>query len=86
MELRELTTLRVGGAAAEFVAPETRQQLIDTARAVWATGDDWLALGGGSNLVVADAGVPGTVWSMAPALFAALVIAWPRIPARRPTA
>ena len=61
MELRELTTLRIGGAAAEFVAPETRQQLIDTARAVWVTGDDWLALGGGSNLVVADAGVPGTV-------------------------
>ena len=61
MDLRELTTLRIGGAAAEFVAPETRQQLIDTARVVWATGDDWLALGGGSNLVVADAGVPGTV-------------------------
>ncbi|TFC62632.1 hypothetical protein [Cryobacterium sp. TMB1-7] len=39
---------------------------------------------GGSVLV--PAGVPGTVWSMAPALFAALVIAWPRIPARRPTA
>jgi hypothetical protein len=32
------------------------------------------------------AGVPGTVWTMAPALVAALVIAWPRIPARRPTA
>ena len=61
MDLRELTTLRIGGAAAEFVAPETRQQLIDAARAVWVTGDDWLALGGGSNLVVADAGVPGTV-------------------------
>ena len=61
MDLRELTTLRIGGAAADFVAPETRQQLIDTARVVWATGDDWLALGGGSNLVVADAGVPGTV-------------------------
>ena len=61
MDLRELTTLRIGGAAGEFVAPETRQQLIDATRAVWMTGDDWLALGGGSNLVVADAGVPGTV-------------------------
>ncbi|TFC03481.1 hypothetical protein E3O42_06370 [Cryobacterium adonitolivorans] len=39
---------------------------------------------GGSVLV--PAGVLGTVWTMAPALFAALVIAWPRIPARRPTA
>lgn len=61
MELRELTTLRVGGAAAEFIAPETPQQLIEAARTVWATGDDWIALGGGSNLVVADEGVPGTV-------------------------
>ncbi|TFD89481.1 hypothetical protein E3T61_11265 [Cryobacterium lactosi] len=39
---------------------------------------------GGSVLV--PAGVLGTVWTMAPALFAALVIAWPRIPARRPNA
>lgn len=39
---------------------------------------------GGSVLV--PAGVLGTVWTMAPALVAALVIAWPRIPARRPTA
>jgi UDP-N-acetylmuramate dehydrogenase len=61
MELRELTTLRVGGAAAEFFAPPTREQLIETVRTVWATGADWIALGGGSNLVVADEGVPGTV-------------------------
>ena len=37
MELRELTTLRVGGAAAEFIAPETPQQLIEAARTVWAS-------------------------------------------------
>ena len=61
MNLRELTTIRVGGAAAEFFAPQTREQLIETAHSVWATGDDWIALGGGSNLVVADEGVPGTV-------------------------
>jgi UDP-N-acetylmuramate dehydrogenase len=61
MDLRELTTIRVGGAAAEFFAPQTREQLIETARSVWATGGDWIALGGGSNLVVADEGVPGTV-------------------------
>ena len=36
---------------------------------------------GGSVLV--PAGVPGTVWTMVPALIAALVLAWPRIPARR---
>lgn len=61
MDLRELTTIRVGGAAAEFLAPQTPEQLIETARAVWSTGVDWIALGGGSNLIVADEGVPGTV-------------------------
>ncbi|WEO78519.1 hypothetical protein BJQ94_05635 [Cryobacterium sp. SO2] len=39
---------------------------------------------GGSVLV--PAGVLGTVWTAVPALVAALVLAWPRIPARRPTA
>ncbi|MES2093163.1 MAG: UDP-N-acetylmuramate dehydrogenase [Actinomycetota bacterium] len=60
-ELRELTTIRIGGAAAELLAPATREQLIETSRRVWATGDDWIALGGGSNLVVADDGIAGTV-------------------------
>jgi LmbE family N-acetylglucosaminyl deacetylase len=39
---------------------------------------------GGSVLV--PEGVPGIVWTMTPALVAAVVIAWPRIPARRLTA
>ena len=39
---------------------------------------------GGSVLV--PQGLLGTVWTIVPALVAALVIAWPRIPARRPTA
>ena len=61
MDLRELTTIRVGGAATEFIAPQTREQLIEMTRSTWASGDDWIAIGGGSNLVVADEGVPGTV-------------------------
>jgi hypothetical protein len=39
---------------------------------------------GGSVLVVGD--VVGTVWSIAPALIAVLVVAWPNLPARRPDA
>ena len=61
MDLRDLTTIRVGGAALHLLAPPTREQLIEAARAVWATGDDWIVLGGGSNLIVADEGIPGTV-------------------------
>lgn len=61
MNLAELTTLRVGGAADRFIAPATRAELVNVTREVWATGDDWIALGGGSNMVVSDDGVPGTV-------------------------
>jgi hypothetical protein len=36
---------------------------------------------GGSVLIAGD--VIGTVWSVAPALLAVLVVAWPKLPARR---
>ena len=53
--LSALTTLRVGGAARQLVEVDTRAELID------AVSDPrfeaGLVLGGGSNLVVADAGV-----------------------------
>ncbi len=59
--LAELTTLRVGGPARELVAPTTRDELVGTALEVWQTGEDWLLLGGGSNVVIADDGFDGTV-------------------------
>ena len=39
---------------------------------------------GGSVLVAGD--VVGTVWAVAPALIAVLVVAWPSLPVRRPAA
>ncbi|MEO7124182.1 MAG: FAD-binding protein, partial [Lacisediminihabitans sp.] len=57
----ELTTLKVGGPANELFAPAHSRELIDTALEVWASGDDWLLLGGGSNTVMADEGFDGTV-------------------------
>ena len=59
--LAEFTTLRVGGPARELVEPTTREQLVETALEVWSTGDDWLVLGGGSNVLIADDGFDGTV-------------------------
>lgn len=59
--LGDLTTLRVGGPARELVEVTTDSELTDAALGVWADGDDWLALGGGSNLVVSDDGVDGRV-------------------------
>ena len=60
-ELASLTTLRVGGPAHELRVPATPEELVATALEVWATGEDWLLLGGGSNVVVADEGFDGTV-------------------------
>jgi UDP-N-acetylmuramate dehydrogenase len=61
MRLADLTTLRVGGDAVEVLAPSTPEDLVLAVREAWATGEEWLLLGGGSNLVVGDEGFDGTV-------------------------
>jgi UDP-N-acetylmuramate dehydrogenase len=61
----ELTTLRVGGPAGMLVEATTREQVIDTALRFWAEPEEWLILGGGSNLVVADDGFDGNVLRVA---------------------
>lgn len=52
--LSNLTTIGVGGIPAELIVAKTREELIDSAKEVWSTGEDWFVLGGGSNIVVAD--------------------------------
>jgi len=52
--LAELTSMRVGGTAAEIYAAKTRDDLVEHTLNVWRSGEDWLILGGGSNMVVAD--------------------------------
>ena len=44
-----------------LLRPTTRPDLIECLRSVWDDGDDWLVIGGGSNLLVADDGFDGTV-------------------------
>ncbi|CAN5295490.1 UDP-N-acetylmuramate dehydrogenase [soil metagenome] len=61
MNLSELTTMRVGGPAGTLVTASTRDELADAALAAWGSGDEWLVLGGGSNVVIADEGFDGTV-------------------------
>lgn len=63
--LAEHTTLRLGGPAAEFVVAETERELIDAVRTADAVGTPVLVLGGGSNLVVGDAGFDGRVVQIA---------------------
>lgn len=42
-----------------------------------------LSLRGSGGSVLVPAGLPGTLWTVVPALIAALVLAWPRLPPRR---
>jgi UDP-N-acetylmuramate dehydrogenase len=59
--LADLTTIRVGGPAASLIEPPDAAALIAAVRDVWAGGGDWLLLGGGSNVLIADEGFDGTV-------------------------
>jgi UDP-N-acetylmuramate dehydrogenase len=59
--LADYTTLRIGGPARRLVEAATDEQVVAAVRAADDSGEPLLVLGGGSNLVVADGGFPGTV-------------------------
>ena len=60
-KLADLTTLRLGGPAGRFVEASTEDELVAAVREADAASEPVLVLAGGSNLVVADGGFPGTV-------------------------
>ena len=62
--LADLTTLRLGGKAREHVTAHSAAELVDAVRGADEAGRPALLVGGGSNLVVADEGWPGTVISI----------------------
>jgi UDP-N-acetylmuramate dehydrogenase len=55
VELAPLTTLRLGGPAGAYVEARTEDEVVEASRGAS------LILAGGSNVVIADEGVPGTV-------------------------
>ena len=57
----ELTTLRVGGGARHWVDARNSGEIVAAASAARRSGGDWIALGGGSNLLASDAEYQGTV-------------------------
>ena len=59
--LADHTTLHVGGPAADFVVATTEAELVDAVRDADDAGRPLLVLGGGSNVLVADAGFDGRV-------------------------
>lgn len=52
--LRNLTTMGVGGVPQQLLVAKTKQEIVEMALQIWREADDWLILGGGSNLVVAE--------------------------------
>ncbi|TPG13321.1 UDP-N-acetylmuramate dehydrogenase [Pedococcus bigeumensis] len=63
--LASLTTMRVGGPAARLVTGQTIDEVVDAVREVDDADEPLLVLGGGSNLVIADAGFAGSVVRLA---------------------
>ncbi len=61
VRLSELTTLRLGGPAREYVRVATEAELVGAVDAADRAGRPVLLVSGGSNLVVADEGFDGTV-------------------------
>jgi UDP-N-acetylmuramate dehydrogenase len=59
--LADLTTLRLGGPARTLVEATTTDELVAAVRDADVAGEPVLLVAGGSNLVVADEGFPGTV-------------------------
>ena len=64
VDLSTLTTLGVGGPALRMIQPTTELDVVKTAVEVWRQADDWVVLGGGSNVVIGDDGIDGTVIRM----------------------
>jgi UDP-N-acetylmuramate dehydrogenase len=59
--LSDHTTIRLGGPAGSFVRAATEADLVEVIADADAAGTPVLVLGGGSNLIVADAGFSGMV-------------------------
>ncbi len=61
MDLSDVTTLRLGGPARTVVEATSESELVDAVRTADEAGEPVLLVGGGSNLIVSDAGFDGTV-------------------------
>ena len=59
--MRNHTTWRIGGPADRLVQPESAEELQEAIQKAKADGMPWYVIGGGSNLLVADEGITGTV-------------------------
>jgi UDP-N-acetylmuramate dehydrogenase len=66
--LAPYTTFKVGGPAELLLEPANRQELVAVHRYLLREGVPYFVLGGGSNLLVSDKGIPGVVLRPSPGL------------------
>lgn len=59
--MRNHTTWRIGGPADRLVQPESVEELRQAIQAARESGAPYYVIGGGSNLLVSDEGITGTV-------------------------
>lgn len=59
--LAELTTLRAGAVPERMIEAYSADEMVAAMRELWAAGEPWLVVGGGSNLLVGDEPFDGTV-------------------------
>lgn len=59
--LARYTSTRIGGPAAALLVVDTADELAQAAQALWQAPAPFLVLGGGSNILVSDRGVPAVV-------------------------
>nr|MDT0660318.1 UDP-N-acetylmuramate dehydrogenase [Micromonospora sp. DSM 115978] len=60
VQLANFTTLCLGGPANRLIVATQKDEIVQNIQAVAGTGEPLLILAGGSNVVVGDAGFPGT--------------------------
>lgn len=61
VSLARYTAARVGGPADVLITTNSSEELEKTAKELWSQGAEFIILGGGSNLLVSDAGVRDVV-------------------------
>jgi UDP-N-acetylmuramate dehydrogenase len=79
--LAPYTWFRLGGAAQYFAEPTSMDELANLVKRCHEAGLPLRVLGGGSNLLVRDEGVPGMVISLAAAAFGSIAVQGKRVTA-----
>ena len=59
--LRDYTSLRLGGPARNFIHAKSEAEIIEAVRSADESGEPILIIGGGSNVLIGDEGFDGTV-------------------------